>query len=308
MLTKALYSRTLLLSVIMLIVFSSVSYSSDSFNYSKIAPHPRLLLSKADEGALKKVLKSNVQFSGIHDLIIKKSDEMLSKEALTYIKSGKRLLAVSREALQRIFFLSYSYRMTKNNEYLKRAELELNAVSKFDNWNPTHYLDVGEMYAMMKNDYDKALVYFYKSTEAKPEYAAAWFNLGYAYQHKEDLTKAIENYRMAVKLDTMDPKAVSNLAFCLNKTGNIEEAVSLNKRIIRLRPKMEMPYMNIAMYYFKQGDTLNAVKSLEDLLKEKPNAKRASRLLNRYYLSKGDTVKANYYFELFDKASGGKEE
>jgi hypothetical protein len=154
MLTKALYSRTLLLSVIMLIVFSSVSYSSDSFNYSKIAPHPRLLLSKADEGALKKVLKSNVQFSGIHDLIIKKSDEMLSKEALTYIKSGKRLLAVSREALQRIFFLSYSYRMTKNNEYLKRAELELNAVSKFDNWNPTHYLDVGEMTMAVAIGYD----------------------------------------------------------------------------------------------------------------------------------------------------------
>jgi tetratricopeptide (TPR) repeat protein len=173
----------------------------------------------------------------------------------------------------------------------------------FEAWN-----SLGEMYAMMKNDYVKALVYFYKSTEAKPEYAAAWFNLGYAYQQKEDLTKAIENYRMAVKLDTMDPKAVSNLAFCLNKTGNVEEAVSLNKRIIKLRPKMEMPYMNIAMYFFKQGDTLNAVKSLEDLLKEKPNAKRASRLLNRYYLSKGDTVKANYYFELFDKASAGKEE
>jgi cytochrome c-type biogenesis protein CcmH/NrfG len=167
----------------------------------------------------------------------------------------------------------------------------------FEAWN-----SLGEMYAMMKNDYDKALSYFQKSTEAKATYAAAWFNLGYAYQQKDDFPKAIENYRKAVELDTMDAKAVSNLAFCLNKTGEMEEAVSLNKRIIRLRPQMELPYMNIAMYYYKQGDTANAIKSLEDLVRVKPGAKRATGLLNRYFSNTGDTVKAAYYRQLFEKA------
>ena len=44
--------------------------------------------------------------------------------------------------------------MTKDKKYLKRAELELNAVSKFDNWNPTHYLDVGEMTMAVAIGYD----------------------------------------------------------------------------------------------------------------------------------------------------------
>jgi protein O-mannosyl-transferase len=169
----------------------------------------------------------------------------------------------------------------------------------FEAWN-----SLGEMYAMMKNDYDKALVYFQKSAEAKSTYAAAWFNIGYAYQQQNNLPKAIENYRKAIELDSMDVKAVSNLAFCLNKSGEMEAAVTLNKRIISIRPQMELPYMNIAMYYYKKGDTLNAVKSLEDLVRVKPEAKRATGLLNRYYTSIGDTVKATYYRQLFDKAQG----
>jgi len=128
--------------------------AADSYDYSKIAPHPRLLMSKSDEGDLKKALKSNEQLSGVHELIISKSDELLAKETLTYKKTGKRLLAVSREALQRVFFLSYSYRMTKNKKYLKRAELEMNAVCQFQDWNPTHYLDVGEMTMAVAIGYD----------------------------------------------------------------------------------------------------------------------------------------------------------
>jgi len=124
--------------ITLLLIINNIAFSAESFDYSKIAPHPRLLMSKADEGALKKALKSNEQLAGVHYLIIEKADEMLSKETLTYKKTGKRLLAVSREALQRVFYLSYSYRMTKNKKYLKRAELEMNAVCQFQYWNPTH--------------------------------------------------------------------------------------------------------------------------------------------------------------------------
>ena len=148
------FSKSLVLTVAIMLICSFNCYSSEAYDYSKIAPHPRLLMSKADEVAIKKVLKSNEQLSGIHDLIIEKSDEMLSQEILTYKKTGKRLLAVSRDAIQRVFYLSYSYRMTKDKKYLKRVELELNAVSKFENWNPTHYLDVGEMTMAVAIGYD----------------------------------------------------------------------------------------------------------------------------------------------------------
>jgi len=166
----------------------------------------------------------------------------------------------------------------------------------FEAWN-----SLGEMYAMMKTDYDKALDYFKKSTEVRPKYAAAWFNLGYAYQQKEDFPKAIENYQKAFELDTTDVKAASNLAYCLNKNGQADKALALNKRIVSLSPKMEMPYMNIAMYYYRQGDTLNALKWMESLVRAKPGAKRACNMLTRYYSGKGDSIKASYYMEMANR-------
>jgi len=60
-------------------------------------------------------------------------------------KEGKRLLAISRIALKRIYYLSYAYRMTGERKYALRAEQEMLAVSRFTDWNPTHFLDVGEM-------------------------------------------------------------------------------------------------------------------------------------------------------------------
>ena len=152
--TNEFNAKRMVLAVIMLLVINGISFAVDSFNYSKIASHPRLLMSKKDEAKVRKAIKSNEELKKIHNLIISKSNEMLTVAPLTYIKTGKRLLAVSREALQRVFYLSYSYRMTKDKKYLKRAELELNAVSKFDNWNPTHYLDVGEMTMAVAVGYD----------------------------------------------------------------------------------------------------------------------------------------------------------
>jgi len=154
MFTNAFNAKGIVLSVIILLISNNISFSAESFDYSKIATHPRLIMSKKDEAGVRKAIKTNEQLAGVHKLILSKSDEMLSMPTLTYKKTGKRLLAVSREALQRSFYLSYSYRMTKDNKYLKRAELELNTVSKFDNWNPTHYLDVGEMTMAVSIGYD----------------------------------------------------------------------------------------------------------------------------------------------------------
>jgi hypothetical protein len=161
----------MVVAAIVLLLLNGISYAADSFNYSKIASHPRLLMSKKDEAKVRKVIKSNEELEKIHNLIISKSNEMLSMPTLTYKKTGKRLLAVSREALQRSFYLSYSYRMTKNKKYLKRAELELNAVSKFDNWNPTHYLDVGEMTMAVAIGYDWLYAALQDSTKKNIENA-----------------------------------------------------------------------------------------------------------------------------------------
>ena len=70
------------------------------------------------------------------------------------IKIGRRLLSVSRENLRRIFILSYAYRMTGKSEFLKRAESEMLKAASFSDWNPSHFLDVGEMTMALAIGYD----------------------------------------------------------------------------------------------------------------------------------------------------------
>ena len=69
-------------------------------------------------------------------------------------QQGKRLLHVSRDAFRVLFNLSYAYRMTGDKRYAVRAEQELRAVAAFPNWNPSHFLDVGEMAMGVSIAYD----------------------------------------------------------------------------------------------------------------------------------------------------------
>jgi len=67
---------------------------------------------------------------------------------------GKRLLRTSNENLRRIFFLSYAYRMSGQHKYFKRAEAEMLKAASFSDWNPSHFLDTGEMTMALAIGYD----------------------------------------------------------------------------------------------------------------------------------------------------------
>ena len=119
--------------------------TKNSYNYSEISEHPRLLLNKNEEIKVVEAVNKSPELKKVHDYIIETSNEILKMPLLTREMKGKRLLAVSRNAFSRLYFLSYSYRLTRQEKYLKKAEQELNNISKFSDWNPSHFLDVGEM-------------------------------------------------------------------------------------------------------------------------------------------------------------------
>jgi len=149
--------KKLFTSVILLICCSLHSHAQKqalSYDYSKIAKHPRLLLAKGEEETIKSSLQRNPEFKRIDSYIKEFSDNLANEPLLIFKKKGKRLLAVSRVALTRLYYLSYSYRMTGKRKYLDRAEQELNAVCAFESWNPSHFLDVGEMCMAVAIAYD----------------------------------------------------------------------------------------------------------------------------------------------------------
>jgi hypothetical protein len=129
--------------------------------------HPSILIQQGDEALIKQSLLKSQELQVIHNFIIKESDELLTKPDLKYKKNGKRLLDVSRESFRRIFFLSYSYRLTGDEKYAKRAEKEMLTVCSFSDWNPSHFLDVAEMTMGVSIGYDWTYNYLSESSRKK---------------------------------------------------------------------------------------------------------------------------------------------
>ena len=113
-------------------------------------PHPRLLMRAGEEVPV----PPESEFARADSVIRAFSDETLTQPPVTRKMIGRRLLHTSREALKRIFWLGYTYRVHGGEAYARRAIDEMLAVSAFNDWNPSHFLDVGEMAMAAAIGYD----------------------------------------------------------------------------------------------------------------------------------------------------------
>lgn len=116
--------------------------------------HPRIMLFREDESALMASIKNDSTWHSIHMAIVTECDRLLGEEPVKRIQIGRRLLDKSREALRRLFYLSYAYRTTKDTKYVARAEQEMLTIAGFSDWNPSHFLDVAEMTMALAIGYD----------------------------------------------------------------------------------------------------------------------------------------------------------
>ena len=131
-------------------------------------PHPRLLVSDEERGQdegyhyqyeyslkdLQRCVGANPVARQADNVIVAFCDAALAKPPVTRTFIGRRLLGTSREALKRIFWLSYTYRVHGGEAYARRAIDEMLAASAFSDWNPAHFLDVGEMTMALAIGYD----------------------------------------------------------------------------------------------------------------------------------------------------------
>jgi hypothetical protein len=132
-------------------VFAQLKHLSAT---QKVAEHPRILLLKGEEKNIQRSIKGDTNWAKIHRAVIAESNKIIPLPTLERIQIGRRLLDKSRECLRRVFYLAYSYRLTKDKKYLDRCEKELLKVSKFSDWNPSHFLDVAEMTMAVSIGYD----------------------------------------------------------------------------------------------------------------------------------------------------------
>jgi hypothetical protein len=118
------------------------------------AEHPRLIAPADAWQRLAERRATDPSLAAYHDALIVAARKELNAKPVTYVKIGKRLLFVSREALHRVLLLAYAWRTTGDDAFARRAETEMLAAAAFADWNPSHFLDVGEMTAALALGYD----------------------------------------------------------------------------------------------------------------------------------------------------------
>ncbi len=116
--------------------------------------HPRLLVTPDDWARLAQRRAAEPDLAAYHETLLVAARGELAKPPATYVKTGRRLLWVSRTVLERVLLLSYAARTTGDEQFVRRAEREMLAVAAFSDWNPSHFLDVGEMTAALALGYD----------------------------------------------------------------------------------------------------------------------------------------------------------
>ncbi len=150
--------KTIFLALLILLLVSPVLHSSENeipvlqnpitVEYLKRnlrKSQPRLVLNSAIEKELRSKLKTDPVIRNIYEAIKLNAEMIRSEPLLERVVTGRRLLEVSREMLYRMSILAMVYRIDGDPAILKRINDEVVAVCNFSDWNPSHYLDVGEM-------------------------------------------------------------------------------------------------------------------------------------------------------------------
>lgn len=119
----------------------SVEYLKSNLN-KKL---PRLGLTKAEVDVLKKKIETDPLLKNHYQAIRWNANKIYQEPILERIQIGRRLLSISNEMVYRVNMLGMVYLLEKDKAALARINQELLAVCNFSDWNPSHFLDVGEM-------------------------------------------------------------------------------------------------------------------------------------------------------------------
>jgi hypothetical protein len=117
--------------------------------------HPRLLMTDADFAQLKQRVLTEEPLRTWHTNLLKQARAIMKAPPSKYeLPDGLRLLANSRQVLDRVQTLALLYRLDGDKRYADRAWLELDAAAHFKDWNPRHFLDTAEMTRAFAMGYD----------------------------------------------------------------------------------------------------------------------------------------------------------
>lgn len=118
--------------------------------------HPRLILTSKKIEKMRTLLeKHDKVYDKMFENIKTYADRYLEEKSSGYeLRDDIRLLYVCRENGCRMLVCALMYLLTQDEKYAQRAYMDMYVCACFVDWNPYHFLDVGEMSMSMGICYD----------------------------------------------------------------------------------------------------------------------------------------------------------
>jgi len=141
-------------------------------------------------------------------------------------------------------------------------------------------------------DYEKAIPYFLEAVKNNPNYAEAYFQIGYCKGKLGRYAEAIEFYRQAIGIKPGDFGGHNNLCVAYNNVGRYREAVASCRQAIQLKPDLAEAYNNLAWSFYKLGRYQEAVEASKQAIYIKPDFAMAHYNLGNNFLILGNYQEA----------------
>ncbi|MDD3876380.1 MAG: tetratricopeptide repeat protein [Bacteroidales bacterium] len=191
--------------------------------------------------------------------------------------------------------LSISRNAAKNKLKVDSALYYYNlSVEVFPEYSPS-WNNMGSIYFVFYQDYQRAMPYFEKAIETDSNYVEPYFNLAYCHDLTGDTASAIQFYMKTIEKDSGYVKAYSNLSLIYAARGETELFETCNHKIMKIDPNLDVPYVNLGNYYLVNGDTTLAVEYMEKAFEKAPSNTSLAQNLVVYFENIGDIQKADYY-------------
>ena len=98
-----------------------------------------------------------------------------------------------------------------------------------------------------------------------------------ALERQGDFDAALTSYRLALRDQPNNYRALQNMAIVFSKTGQQEEAIRAYKRALEIQPTLSGSHYGLAFLLLKRGSIADAAYHLEAFLMDPPTGPDAGR-------------------------------
>jgi len=191
------------------------------------------------------------------------------------------------------YYFTEGYKYFLQDDYSKAIEYYQKVIQIKPN-NPDVYSNLGVSYSAL-GQYQQAIEYYQKAIQINSNYVNAYNNLSVVYCTLGQFQQAIEYGQKALHLDPDYALAYNNLGNAYNELGQYQQAIEYIKKAIELDPNLADAYYNLAISYNSLGQFQQAIEYYQKTIQINPNHTLVYNNLSITYFALGQSQQAIEY-------------